>query len=93
MLLSPCTAPASCPEVAGLVEARRVIGLLEMDEFTKATADYVEALNQHREIYARTLHAQDEQSRKEYEASYERVHAANKRWHDVFNPGGSRTRQ
>jgi hypothetical protein len=58
-----------------------------MDKFKKATTDLIAALDDHEHVHTQTVTAQDAESRKRYEDSYDRVRQARKHCKQPFQPG------
>jgi hypothetical protein len=61
-----------------------------VDKFKKATAELIAALTEHEKVHAETLKAQDAESKKQYEDSYNRVRQARKHWKQLFQPSSFR---
>ena len=61
-----------------------------MDKFKKATSELIAALTENQKVHAETLKAQDAESRKRYEDSYNRVRQARKHWKQLFQPSSFR---
>jgi len=57
-----------------------------MDKFKKATTDLIAALEENQKVHDQTVKAQDAESRKRYEDSYNRVRQARKHWKQLFQP-------
>jgi hypothetical protein len=57
-----------------------------MDKFQKATTELISALTENQKVHGETLKAQNAESRKRYEDSYDRVRQARKHWKQLFQP-------
>jgi len=61
-----------------------------MDKFKKAIFYQKAALTENQKVHSETLKAQDAESRKRYEDSYNRVRQARKHWKQLFQPSSLR---